>query len=198
MKKLINTFKNKNVKSLYYILLAIIIGAFLSIIGKMLNFDNFLSQIESKTYDLRVEIPLNRPKPNENIAIVTIDDDSLEEMEDKFGMWPWDRSAYIDAIEYLQQSGVEAIAFDLMFVGHQKGLEHIDAKLAQTISKYDNVYVSMNFDDRENVNPPVLPDYLKANVENRSKNINFSYLEVSNCRKILDEIINSTKNTGII
>ena len=57
----------------------------------------------------------------------------------------------------------------------------------------------MNFDNQsEDLRvPPKLPQKLAYNVENNSKT-DFSDLTYSNCRKILDGIINATSNVGII
>ena len=197
MDKLIKFFNKKLLKNLSYLLLPMIMIFFLWSVGQFFNINDFLKLTEARTYDLRFKIPGNTIKPNKNIVILAIDDTSLEVMEDSYGRWPWSRNAYIEAINYLESGKVNSIVFDLMFNGYQKGFENKDIELAKTIAKYKNVYVGMNFDNRDNKIPPVLPDSLKLNIENKSKTIDFSQMELTNCRLILKEIINSTSNIGI-
>ena len=86
-----------------------------------------------------------------------------------------------------------------MFVKSMKSAHNDDLKLAKSISKYDNVLTSINFDNQEfSLRKPVdLPDYLKANVQNDG-DIDFSPETFTNCRAILSEIIDSTPNIGHI
>lgn len=190
--------KHKKIEKLIYLLTTLITITLLWSIAKVSHIDYFLNQIEAKTYDFRMRMPLNRPKPNKDIIILAIDDDSIDVLGEKYGRWPWDRMAYVDGINYLEKTGVRAIAFDLMFIGNQLGNGNVDKKLAETINGNSNVYVSMNFDNRENLNPPKMPDRLKMNVINQSKNIDFEDLTFSNCRVILKEILNTSNNIGII
>ncbi|OGV65612.1 MAG: hypothetical protein A2498_08870 [Lentisphaerae bacterium RIFOXYC12_FULL_60_16] len=55
------------------------------------------------------------PSP-ENIAVVTIDQTSLEQVHQTMAQrWPWPRIFYARMIEYLHQQGVRAIVFDMLF-----------------------------------------------------------------------------------
>lgn len=102
-------------------------------------------------------------------------------------------------VEFLQTQKPAVVAFDLMFVKSMKSAHNDDLKLAKSISKYDNVLTSINFDNQEvSLRKPVdLPDYLKANVQNDG-DIDFSPETFTNCRAILNEIIDSTSNIGHI
>ena len=46
--------------------------------------------------------------------------DSLEKLSDKYGFWPWNRSAYADIIKYLENDNADLILMDFMFLGFQK------------------------------------------------------------------------------
>lgn len=198
MSKLKQIFEEKHFKYFSYILLAILMIIFFWFLGRFFNVNGFLETIELKTLDFRFNLTQRIIKPNPDVVILSIDDASLEVLEDKYGRWPWSRDIYSEAVEYLESQGVDAIAFDLMFIGHQKGFESKDRELAKTIARYNNVYASMNFDEREEKNPPVLPEALKVNVENQSSTIDFSSSTFANCRLILDEILKLTPNIGII
>lgn len=192
-------WENKTVRQMSYFLLVAGAILLLWILGqKIFNFENLFEEYELKTYDLRAQMAANNRLYNKDIVILAIDDDSLEVLQDDLGRFPWSRDVYAKAIKYLQKHGVDIIAFDLMFVGHQRGFEHLDKKLVDTIAKYDNVYVSMNFDHRDEVNPPELPEKLTINVENNSKDIDYKNFSYPYARLILDEIIESTDNIGFI
>ncbi|MCK7502922.1 MAG: CHASE2 domain-containing protein [Desulfobacterales bacterium] len=130
------------------------------------------------------------------MAILSIDDDSLEILQNEFGNWPWTRDAYTKAINYMLGEEVDMIVFDLMFIGYRKGYEDVDRELARTISQNKNIYTAMHFDDRILTSPPELRDELKLNIQNYGDNMNFAGLSFQNCRLIMDEILNNTDNIG--
>ncbi len=195
-----NIWYKKTFRQILYFLSTALAVIFLWITGqKIFNFEYLFEAYELKTFDLRVNMAAKNRESNSNIVIISIDDNSLEILQDELGRWPWSRDVYADAIKYLESDNVDSIAFDLMFVGNQKGFEHKDLELAQTMAKYNNVYTSMNFDYRENKgNAPDLPDKLKAKLENNSKKIDFSEFRFTYARLILDEIIQATDKIGII
>lgn len=74
-------------------------------------YDGFLSQIRDQT-----------PAPKD-IAIILIDDASLQAMDPVVGRFPWPRSIYADLLEYLSMGSPKAILFDLLFVERQTSIE---------------------------------------------------------------------------
>lgn len=188
----------KHLKQGRYFLFCLIIIFMLWLLSIVFNLNSFLEQTEFKTLDLRFGLSSQNIQHNKDIVILAIDDTSLEILEDDLGRWSWSRDAYPGVIDYMEKGGVDSVLFDLMFIGYQKGFEKQDKMFGKQFGKYNNVYASMNFDYRENLNPPILPDRLKLNVEDRGASIDFSELTFLNCRPILDEIIKSTPNIGII
>ena len=87
----------------------------------------------------------------------------------------------------------------MMFVKSLKSQNQADEALVNAFKKYKNVFTAMNFDNQSQDlrTPPKLPDKLTINIENNSK-INFEELTYTNCRTILEGIINATSNIGII
>jgi len=160
--------------------------------------NKLFEDLELKTLDFRFRMAGTVIKPNPNVVILAIDDNSLEILENQYGRYPWNRDIYAKVINYLEAGKVDSIVFDLMFIGYQKGFENKDKELAFTMGKYNNVFTSINFDHRETVNPPDLPDTLKVDVENHSSTIDFSDFNFSNCRLIIKDIIQSTPNIGMI
>lgn len=196
--KINKIFKNKWFKYLFYFLLISCMTITLLVVNKYTSVSKFVEAIELKTLDFRFKIVHKYNKPNPKVVILSIDDDSLQILENRYGAWPWNRSAYTHAINYMQSGGVDSMAFDLMFLNYQKGNEGYDKELIETIAKNKNVFIAMNFDNRPNTQTHSLPDNLKIKVVNRSKNVDFSDVTFSNYRSIIKEIIDSTSNIGII
>ncbi len=204
MKNLFKFWENKLFRQVSYFLLIILIILFLGRLGhKFYNIEQFFEAYELKTYDLRLNMAGKEKQVNPNIIIVSIDNVSLEVLQEELGRWPWSRDVYAKIINYLNKNDAAILNFDLKFVGAQKGFENKDNELANAIKKYDNAYVSMDFDnisdeDIRTNNAPDLPDILKANLENHSKSINFENSNFNYCNLILESLIKNTKNIGII
>lgn len=189
-------------KSLQFVLFVAIVTACIILFARGARFNDFFNAMESKTFDLRQTILVNShaKKPSKDIVLLTIDDASYEYLLDQYGEWPVPREVFANLINYLELQKPRAIAFDLMFIKSLKSKHNSDEVLAKAITKHNNVYTSMNFDyEPADLRVPAkLPDYLKVNVNNLSKNISFSDLTFTNCRTILPQIINGTSHIGFI
>ncbi len=169
---------------------------------KNANFNTFIDMIENRTFDLRQSIMINAntKAPNPDITIIAIDEASYEYILDNYGEWPLPRDIYAKIIDYLEGQHPKIIAFDLMFVKSLKSAPQADIALTNAVTKYNNVYTAMNFDNQpaDLRKPATLPDSLSVNVKNYSNKIDFSDLTFTNCRTIIQSILNSTNNIGMI
>lgn len=188
-------------KKISYAIGLFFFALFAFIILKNANLASFVDTVENRTFDLRQSILINEgaKKPSEDIVIVAIDDATYEYILDNYGEWPLPRDTYAKVINYLEQQSPRSIVFDLMFVKSIKSSNGADEMLINSFQKYNNIFTSMNFDNQSEDlrKPPELPDKLSLNIQNNSK-IDFSQLTFSNCRKILQGIIDATSNIGII
>ena len=188
-------------KKISYTLGLIIFAIFAFLIVKSTNLSAFIDTVENRTFDLRQSILISNgsKQASKDIVIVAIDDATYEYILDNYGEWPLPRDTYANIINYLEKQNPHSIVFDLMFVKSLKSANQADEALVNTFKKYNNIFTSMNFDNQpEDLRtPPILPDKLALNIENKSK-INFNELTFSNCRKILQGIIDATPNIGII
>ncbi len=188
-------------KKILYTIGLIIFGVFIFLIVKNANLNSFIDAVENRTFDLRQGIIIKEggKKANSDIVIIAVDDATYEYILGNYGEWPLPRDVYANIINYLENYSPRAIAFDMMFVKSLKSKNNADLALINAFKKYNNIFTAMNFDNQSNDLriPPELPDKLTIKIENKSK-INFSDLTYTNCRKILDGIINSTSNIGII
>ncbi len=188
-------------KKISYAIGLIFFIIFTFLILKNANLNNFIDTIENRTFDLRQSILIKEgsKKANQDIVIVAIDDATYEYILDNYGEWPLPRDTYAKIVNYLEKQSPRIIAFDLMFVKSLKSKNQADEALTDIFRKYNNVFTSMNFDNQsEDLRiPPTLPQKLTIDVKNNSK-IDFSQLTYTNCRTIIEEIINVTSNIGII
>lgn len=188
-------------KKFSYTLGIVFFVIFAFLILRNANLSSFIDSVENKTFDLRQSIMINEgaKKPNKDIVIIAIDDATYEYILDTYGEWPLPRNIYAKIIDYLEKQSPRAIAFDLMFVKSIKSKVLADETLINSFKKYNNIFTSMNFDNQsEDLRiPPDLPDKIKLNVENNS-NVDFSQLTFTNCRTILQGILDATSNIGII
>ena len=163
------------------------------------SFVSFMNSMENRTFDIRQNAVANSGirRNNKDIVIVAIDDASYEYILEHYGEWPLRRDMYAKMVDYIEAQAPKSIAFDLMFVKSMKSSQEADNALINVFKKYDNIFTAMNLDDQpyDLRKPPVLPDKLSIELKTPEK-INF--MEYSNCRVILQGIIDATSNIGMI
>ena len=180
----------------YFFLTMSVVALFWSI-GSLFNINQFLELVELKTLDLRFNVSNRVVKPNPNIVILSIDDASMENLQDDFGVWPWTRNAYTKVIDYLEKGEVDSIILDMMFIGHQKGFEHLDREFIKAVGNNKNIYVGLNFDPMLKKNPPALPDDLHINFKDLGSGVDYSNFSYPNVRMIMSDLLKSTPSIGI-
>lgn len=196
-------FKNKVIRVYFgYGFLFFITIAIFGLFIKTTKINDFLTAVENKTFDLRQSLLVSsgQKKASNDIVLVTIDDASYEYLLGKYGEWPVSRDVYANLINYIEKQKPTAIVFDLMFIKSMKSKTNADLALVNAIKQNNNVYTSMNFDNQSfEVRKPVkLDKKFSAKVKNDS-DIDFSKdLTFTNCRSILQQILDATANVGAI
>lgn len=200
MKKILNT-KWLTLGTYILLLAAILLVSFIFMQNnKTLNsvVTSFFEVAENRTFDYRQSIKIlhKRPVPNKDIVVLAIDDASLEFLWDKYGEWPIPRNVYSDIVNYIEKDSPQAIIFDLLFIKPIRSEKTSDKNFTETLNKYKNVYVGMNFDNvPSDVRlPENLPERLSVNLDTNSK-LNFYHF--SNCRTILPDLLNGKVNVGM-
>ena len=79
-----------------------------TIVAKFLE---YTISFESRFYDYRMKNQINSNKKSKEVAIVTVDDYSLE----KIGMWPIPRTIHADMIGKLKNFGAKVVALDILY-----------------------------------------------------------------------------------
>ena len=202
MKNLIKTKWFTYGTYLLLVLATLLIGFILLQNNKTLNnvITSFFDVAENRTFDYRQSLRImhKQPTPNKDIVVLAIDDASLEKLWDKYGEWPMPRSVYANVINYIEKNEPQAIIFDLMFIKAMRNSSAADKALIEAMNKYNNIYTSMNFDTQPtDVRiPPVLPKRIELNIDDKS-DINYSNYEYTNCRPILEGLLNGKVNIGM-
>ena len=132
--------KEKITRGFLYALLIFFILTFLTLLTKELPFiSGIFRSLEVKSFDVRENILANfageNRFDNSKVALVVIDDDSMDKLANRYGAWPWNRSSYADIIRYLEKDGADAIFLDFMFLGFQQGNEAKDWDFINEIKK---------------------------------------------------------------
>ncbi len=187
------------IKFAYVLASALVLGVFLYLI-QIPSFRSFLSGIENKTFDLRQSIISKYAKVSDEIVIIDVDDASYEYIVDRYGAWPAPRVFWAKLIKDLEPSDPSALVFDILFLKRFASDGNSDLELINAVKNNKNVYAPINFDNysKEVRIPPNLPLHLQNNIEGDFLIKNNPDLVYSNCRKIIDEILNGTKNIGFI
>ena len=100
-------------------------------------------EFEKKLYDVKARV-FSRTIPSD-IVLVEIDQSSLDFYRKNFDLpFPWPRSLYARAIDYLGRSGARAIALDMIF-SEPAPYGGEDQKLADSMARAGNVFLPLFF-----------------------------------------------------
>lgn len=185
-------------KKVLYILWISVFALLLCFSVKNGSFLSFINSMENRTFDIRQNVIAKSGvrEHNKDIVIVAIDDASYEYILDHYGEWPLRRDMYAKMVDYIESQKPKTVAFDLMFVKSMKSAISADNSLVDVFKKYDNVYTSMNLDNQpEDLRKAQqLPDKLAISPDSVADNP----IEYSNCRIILQGILDATSHIGMI
>ncbi len=101
------------------------LGATLLVLA--LNYAGTLPPLEWLTYDARMRAFNARRAAPPEIAVILIDEASLQYLNRDAGRWPWPRSVHADLLEFLALGQPRAVVFDVLFVERQRDSDEHDA-----------------------------------------------------------------------
>ncbi len=81
-------------------------------------------RIEWASFDQRMRLFRSKVPLHPDVAILMIDEASLQAMDPLVGRYPWPRSVYADLLDYLALGGAKAVVFDVLFTETQKEPMH--------------------------------------------------------------------------
>ncbi len=117
----------------HWSLLALVLSAAFFALHQSGLFD----RLERMSYDARLAWLRERTPLPDEVAVILIDDASLQAMEGITGRWPWPRAIYAELLEFFSLAPPQALVFDILFSERQNGgglgtpLSEDDQALAQ-------------------------------------------------------------------
>jgi len=120
-----------------------------------------LDLFELKTWDARVRL-LARPSPaTEKIALILLDQYSLDWGKEVMGLpWPWPRETYAAVTRFCRRAGARALAFDVLYTEPSAFGVYDDESFAAAAADYGRVVASVFLSDETGDAvrwPPELP-----------------------------------------
>ena len=105
--------KIKNIKIWKRAVISALICALLTL---FIYLTGLFTAFENKTYDQRMLFSSRFISPNDNIVLITVDQQSIDWAGETYGYsWPWPREAYAHVIDFLSQGNPSSIIFDILF-----------------------------------------------------------------------------------
>jgi len=165
-------FVAKRLKALLFITILVT-----AIAGATQHF-NVLQRLEYIAYDWQLTLARQGKTQPEDIKIILVDDASLQAMDPIVGRWPWPRSVFAEAIDFLARGEPKAVIFDILFSETENAAERHksgDAHLIESTQSAGMVYHAMLFmhdDELASYGATPLPSYISqydtAELSNRS------------------------------
>lgn len=101
------------------------------------------SEMRVAAFDVMVRYRLSPPKPDPDIVIVDIDEQSLADMSKDYGRWPWPRQVMGEFVERLEKQQPKAVVFDVLFSDADVFNPDSDAYFNAAIAKTGNTFFPM-------------------------------------------------------
>ena len=112
----------------------LIVSLLLTFLVSIFSSTPFLKDTEMKMLDYRFQLDPTPEKADTNIVIIAIDDGSLDFFSENGISWPWPRSFYGYAVNYLTDAGARSVIFDMQF--YEKDIEREETIADET----DNIF----------------------------------------------------------
>lgn len=130
-----------------HLLRVIIITAAMSAIVLFLDWKGSFQVLENMFYDNRMVATASFTPPSEDIAVILLDQNSLDWAQQEFGWsWPWPRSAYGDIVSFFNLGGAASVTFDVLFTEPSLYGDKDDQDFATACSDYGRVVQTVYFD----------------------------------------------------
>lgn len=101
---------------------------------------------ERLLYDRRMFLTAPQQRPSEDIAVILIDQDSIDWGAGEFGWaWPWERRIYGDIVRFFQLGGAASVTFDMLYTETSVYGKADDQAFADACSEYGRVVLPVYF-----------------------------------------------------
>lgn len=133
-------FIARKLKNNFYLLLA---GLFTLFILADVFFLHAVVDMRQKAYDVVIKNRIIKPRPDDAIVIVDVNEASLSAMAKDYGRWPWPRQVFGEFVENVEQQQPQAIIFDILFSDPDVFNADSDVAFNEAIAATDNTFFPM-------------------------------------------------------
>jgi adenylate cyclase len=94
----------------------ILVGVISGALALGLAIPGLLDSFEGRTWDWRVRLLARPGAATERIALIVLDQASLDWGKEVNGLsWPWPRETYAAVADFCRRGGAKALAFDVLY-----------------------------------------------------------------------------------
>ncbi|MBC8007392.1 MAG: adenylate/guanylate cyclase domain-containing protein [Prolixibacteraceae bacterium] len=101
---------------------------------------NWLRFTEARFTDFFVAAQAGKINPDPDVVVVAADEQSLEQMAELAGRWPWPRSVHGEMVQGIEAQKPRAIVFDVMFFEPDIFRLDADELFNKSVERYGNVF----------------------------------------------------------
>lgn len=117
-----------------------------------LNWRNFFSRPETMFYDNRMVVTADSHRPSDEIAVVLVDQSSIDWGNQEKGWgWPWRRSVYGDIVRFFNLGEAASVTFDILFTEPSVFGVEDDEFFATACQEYGRVVQTVYLDQSQNI-----------------------------------------------
>jgi len=121
--------------------------------------------LEGRASDLRARILADPGRVHPDLLLVTIDDPSLDILQESLGRWPWPRDVHAALVDVLAAGGARLVIFDVGFFDPLLSAPEGDSVFAEAIQLAGNVILPVAFDQRSATDAARLEELLGRSAE---------------------------------
>lgn len=99
------------------------------------------TRLDNRWLDALVTHNAQHKKPDKDIVVIDIDENSLHHLGNVVGAWPWPRSTHATLLDELAKQRPKAIIFDIFFTEPDMNRAGDDQTFIDSISRVDNVFL---------------------------------------------------------
>jgi len=168
-----------------------------------LHFVGALEKLEQISYDWRVQTLASTKVVSDDIALIMIDQSSLEWMQNEQGLgWPWPRELYGAFTAFAQESGAKAVIFDIIFSEDSVYNKTDDLAFSEALKIIPTIGAIQLSDTKSSVSkwPSILPKPLIKECQASSgyKGIVFPIDEIAKAYSAMGAANATSDNDGVI
>lgn len=192
--------KNTRVKN-HAIRVAVIVAVTVAVVLVLEGLSLF-QRPENIWYDSRMVRTASSHGPSDEIAVVLLDQDSLDWAQQELGWsWPWPRSAYGDIVSYFNLGGAASLAFDVLFTEPSVYGPQDDAAFVQACAEYGRVVQTVYFEASQGRDslwkeafpqPPLQNDLAQASAISSDEDLLFPIDSIATSAAVLGNITGSS------